>query len=186
MRVAFTPQKLMTGRMTPTPRITAALALIVAGAPLALAQVAPRRGFGNDMPPGGSGSFNPTGPSPFNPPGAIAPMPPGGSGSFNPTGPLPGAPPGYIHPMPPGGAGSFTPTAPPPQPDLDRDRRIPSYGVNSPRRLPPSRGRDRAEVGPGLDNCIKGYNPKRGLSRKEHETACLRIWKRRPGPSDLD
>lgn len=165
--------------------VTAA-ALLLLGVPLALAQVPPQRGFGGAMPPGGSGSFNPTGPSPYNPPGSIAPMPPGGSGSFNPTGPLPGAPPGYIHPMPPGGAGSFNPTGPTPQLDLDRDRRIPAGGANSARRLPPYRGRDKAEVGPGLDNCLKGYNPKRGLTKKQHEATCFRIWKRAPRPTDID
>ena len=158
------------------------LALLCAGT--ALAQLPPRRGFGNDIPPGGNGSFNPTGPSANYPPGAIAPMPPGGSGSFNPTGPLPGAPPSYIHPMPPGGVGSFTPTGPSPQPNLRIDPDISSTGSNSSRRVPPYRGRGKADVAPGLDPCLKGWNPKRGLTRKQHEAACLRIWRQRPANLD--
>jgi len=173
----------MTSKTYASACMSIVLALIAAGQ--VCAQVPPQRGFGNDMPPGGSGSFNPTGPSPNNPPGAIAPMPPGGSGSFNPTGPLPGAPPGYIAPMPPGGAGSYNPTSPSPQPNLYRDHRLPSSGVNSPRQLPPYRSRGKAEVAPGLEPCLKGWNPKRGLSKKEHEAACLRIWKNRR-PADLD
>ena len=159
------------------------LAMLAIGA--ATAQVPPQRGFGRDMPPGGGGSFNPTGPSPNNPPGAIAPMPPGGSGSFNPTGPLPGAPPGYVHPMPQGGAGSFNSTAPSPQPDLYRDRRLPTAGGNAARQQQIPRGRGKAEVAPGLEPCLKGWNPKRGLTRREHEATCLRIWKNRR-PANLD
>ncbi len=167
--------------MTPRsrPLLPLAAVLVLVSGSTAMAQ----RGFGNDMPPGGSGSFNPTGPSPNNPPGSIAPMPPG-RGSINPTGPLPGAPPGYIHPMPPGGSGSFTPTGPSPQPSIRIDPNVSSSGANSRRRLPSYRGGGKAEVAPGLEPCLKGWNPKRGLTRKQHEATCLRIWKRRP--ADLD
>lgn len=139
----------------------------------------PRRSFGTtpDMPPGGSGSFNPTGPSPSTPPGAIAPMPPG-RGSFNPTGPLPGAPPGYLHPMPRGGSGSFSPTGPDPQPNVTAIPGLPRGGVLSPRRLPPTGSTSKAPVGPGLDNCIDGWTKARGLTRKEHDALCHKIWAR--------
>jgi hypothetical protein len=145
----------------------------------AKAQVPPQRGFGSDMPPGGSGSFNPTGPSTTAPLGTIPPMPPGGSGSFNPTGPLPGGPPGYIPAMPPGGRGSFNPTAPAPQPGVAGRPGVPRGGINSMRVDPPTTRTGKAPVAPGLENCLKGWNPKRGLSKKEHRATCERIWKRR-------
>jgi hypothetical protein len=156
----------------------------LAGTDTAVAQdPPPRRSFGPDLTPGGPGTFNPTGPSIGNPPGAVAPMPPGGRGSFNPTGPLPGAPPGYVQPMPRGGAGSFNPTAPDPQPSAVAIPGLPKGGVNSPRRPPPTRSGGKAPVGPGLDNCLAGYSSKRGLSRAEHNATCQRIWaKDRRGP----
>ena len=131
------------------------------------------------MPQGSDPRLNPTGPSPTLPPGAVAPMPSGRDYRLNPTGPQAGAPPGYIYPMP-GGRGRLNPTGPSPQrateseiPDT-RPRRGPSYGYSG----------GRPEVAPGLQNCLDGWNAKRGLSKKEHRALCNRIWKNKKADDD--
>lgn len=136
----------------------------------------PRRSFGNELPPGGAGTINPTGPSIMNPPGSIAPMPPGGRGSINPTGPLIGAPSGFVQPMPPGGPGSINPTGPPL--GTVTVQGVPVQGVLPDRPSPRTTSSGKAPVPPGLEPCLESWTASRGLSEAEHRELCEKIWKR--------
>ncbi len=137
---------------------TACISAILIGVLAAPPLLAQRGDNSSDVPaqrrsnsvPGGSGSFNPTGPLPDRGPGSQPAMPPGGRGSFNPTGPDPGLPAGSYQVMPPGGRGSINPSGPLPDPGGAVVQGAPRGGVLSPRRQLSTGPTSKAPVPPRL------------------------------------